>query len=587
MYSDLKSYQIIIALLKKWNIRHCVLSAGSRNVPFVHSVEEDSYFKCYSVVDERSAGYFALGLSQKLQEPVVISCTASTASCNYWPPVAEAYYQGVPLVILTSDRDAAMLGQWEDQMIDQVGMFDRHVRKSVNLPEVKDERDWIFCQRLVNEALLELNHHGTGPVHINIPMESYSLSFHSKVLPNVTKIDRLDVLSNKNIWEEKLNRLKSCKRVLVTCGQMSCANRKLNNILSDFFHTYDASISVEHMGNVSCDGSINTSVCFETKYVTKEKFQEMMPDIVISYGNNITQGLKQMLRRNHGKFEHWLIQEDGRVIDMYKSLTTIFECPIDYFFQRCNEYAKDRKNSLEYHNLISQYANSIQYPDFPYCSIYAIKEIVSNIPSGSILQLAINNSIRITNFFKLKPNVTTYANIGTYGIDGCLSTLVGQATATEGLAFLITGDLAFFYDMNALRIKHIGSNVRILMINNEGGGEFYYNGSWRNESSDLHTTARHHTKAEGWVKECGFLYIGVHNKEELIEAKKVFLDTNYSKPVFVEVFTEMKDDAQKTFDFYNYSKPITPVNLKGQVKNFVKSALGDDIIKSIKMAVKK
>ena len=132
MYTELKSYQIIIALLKEYGIRKCVLSAGARNVPFVHSVEEDSFFECYSVVDERSAGYFALGLAQQSGEPVVISCTSSTAACNYWPPVAEAYYQNVPLVVLTSDRDPALLGQREDQMIDQVGMYDRHVRKSVN-----------------------------------------------------------------------------------------------------------------------------------------------------------------------------------------------------------------------------------------------------------------------------------------------------------------------------------------------------------------------------------------------------------------------------------------------------------------------
>ena len=168
MYTELKVYQQIIAALKKYGIKHCVLSAGSRNVPFVHSVEKDSFFNCYSVVDERSAGYFALGLAQELNEPVVISCTSSTATCNYWPPVAEAFYQNVPIVILTSDRNPSMLGQWEDQMIDQVGMFDRHVKKSVNLPIINDEDDEYYAERLINEALLELNHNGKGPVHIDI-----------------------------------------------------------------------------------------------------------------------------------------------------------------------------------------------------------------------------------------------------------------------------------------------------------------------------------------------------------------------------------------------------------------------------------
>ena len=209
MYTELKAYQIIIALLKKYGISHCVLSAGSRNVPFVHSIEEDPYFHCYSVVDERSAGYFALGLAQELNEPVVISCTSSTATCNYWPPVAEAFYQGVPIVVLTSDRDPAMLGQWEDQMIDQVGMYDRHVRKSVNLPIINSRDDEIFCQRLVNEALLELDHRGTGPVHINVPMKSYNNSFNVKTLPDVTKIDRLGINDNDSEWDKKIEKLKA------------------------------------------------------------------------------------------------------------------------------------------------------------------------------------------------------------------------------------------------------------------------------------------------------------------------------------------------------------------------------------------
>ena len=220
---------------QKYGIKHCVLSAGSRNVPFVHSIEEDPDFHCYSVVDERSAGYFALGLAQELNEPVVISCTSSTATCNYWPPVAEAFYQDVPIVVLTSDRDPEMLGQWEDQMIDQVGMYDRHVRKSVNLPIIHDHDDEIYCQRLVNEALLELNHHGTGPVHINVPMKSYNNSFNIKKLPEVTKFERLCLDSEKALWDTKIETLKKAKRILVTCGQNSYASPDLKKSLSEFF----------------------------------------------------------------------------------------------------------------------------------------------------------------------------------------------------------------------------------------------------------------------------------------------------------------------------------------------------------------
>lgn len=577
MYTELKTYQIIIALMKKWGIRHCVLSAGSRNVPFVHSVEEDPYFKCYSVVDERSAGYFALGLAQELNEPVLISCTASTASCNYWPPVAEAWYQGVPLIILTSDRDVAMLGQWEDQMIDQVGMFDRHVRKSVNLPEVQTQRDFIYCQRLVNEAFLELKHNGTGPVHINVPMKSYNNSFNVKELPHVTKIDRLGVFDEDKLWNNKIEKLKNCKRILITCGQSNKFSSELLKQLTLFFRKYNSAISVEHMSNVQCEGSIHTSVCMDTRYITDSKFETLIPDIVISYGYNITQGLKEMLRKYSGKFEHWLIQEDGRVIDMYKGLTTIFECPPSYFFKRCNEYYNNIQNNMVYYNILKEYAESVKYPEFEYCNIYGIQQIVENVPSGSILHLAINNSIRIANFFKTKANVKTYANIGTYGIDGCLSSLIGQSNATDSLCFHITGDLAFFYDMNALRIKHISKNVRVFMVNNEGGEEFYYNQCWKNEASDLHTTARHHTKAEGWVNECGFTYIGVHNKEEMSDALKIFMNKEHDKPVFIEFFSEMKDDSDKIYKFYDLSRPKDfKSELIRQTKEIVKKTIGQE-----------
>lgn len=578
MYTELKTYQIIIALLKKWNISHCVLSAGSRNVPFVHSIEEDPFFHCYSVVDERSAGYFALGLSQQIQEPVVISCTSSTATCNYWPPVAEAWYQGVPLVVLTSDRDPAMLGQWEDQMIDQVGMFDRHVRKSVNLPEVETKDDFIYCQRLVNEALLELNHNGTGPVHINIPMKSYNNSFNVKELPVVTKIDRIGVLSEDIEWNHKIDKLKFAKRILVTCGQNSFVPDTLKKEIDKFFHNFNATVSVEYMSNLESEFTWNSTVCMDARYVTKHKFTGLLPDIVISFGYNITSGIKEILRKFAGEFEHWLIQKDGHVIDMYKSLTTIFECSADYFFTRSNTYVENSgKNDLKYHNLMKTYADSVILPDFEYSHIYAIKNVVENIPSGSILHLSINDSIRITNFFKLKPSVRVYANIGTHGIDGCLSSFLGQAQGTDKLSYLIIGDLSFFYDMSAMRIRHIDRNVRILLINNHGGSEFYFNKMWKNEVSDLHTTARHQTKAEGWVKENNFIYLSANGPDSYQTCLKDFMAKESDKPIFFEVFTEMKDDSAKIYEFFDLSRPK---DLKSEIirqsKEFIKKTIGQE-----------
>ncbi|HIT89753.1 MAG TPA: 2-succinyl-5-enolpyruvyl-6-hydroxy-3-cyclohexene-1-carboxylic-acid synthase [Candidatus Merdenecus merdavium] len=589
MYTELKVYQIIIALFKKYNVRHCVLSAGSRNVPFVHSVEEDSFFQCYSVVDERSAGYFALGLAQQLQEPVVISCTSSTATCNYWPPIAEAYYQNVPLIVLTSDRNPAMLGQWEDQMIDQVGMFDRHVKKSVNLPEVETHEDFIFCQRLVNEALLEMNHRGTGPVHINIPMRYYNRSFNCSELPEVLKIERLSVFDDNCLWQKKVERLQNSRRILVTCGQSSFISDEFKEQLSMFFRHFNSSISIEYMSNMECDGALNTSICLDNRYIADHQFEKMLPDIVISYGGNIVQGLKELLRHFAGKFEHWLIQEDGCVVDLYKSLTTIFECPPLYFFKYCNTHILDNiKNDMQYHNLLVQHSERITIPDFEYSNIFAIRKIVESIPASSLLHLSINSSIRITNFFKIPPHVKVYANIGTHGIDGCLSSFLGQASASDNLSFLIIGDLSLFYDMNALRLRHIGNNVRILMINNHGGEEFYYNKMWQNDNSDLHTTARHNTKAKGWVCENNFTYLSATDKVSFDEALKLFMVAESDRPIFFEVFTEMKTDAEAIFDFYNSSRPKDiKSELLRQGKEFTKKVIGQQKAQQIINLLKK
>lgn len=553
MYTELKSYQIIIALLKEYGIRHLVLSAGSRNVPFVHSVEEDPYFTCYSVVDERSAGYFALGLSQELGEPVLISCTSSTATCNYWPPVAEAFYQGVPLVVLTSDRNPAMLGQWEDQMIDQVGMYDRHVRKSVNLPIINDSDDAHFCERLVNEALLELDHHGTGPIHINVPMKAYNNSFNVKELPKVTRIRRVET-DQADEWAACADQLSRVKRVLVVAGQQSSCPAELACALESFAASYEVAIAAEYMANIPREYAFNPTLCMEYRYITPKKFSEFMPDVVITFGGNMTAGLKDMLRKFAGSYEHWSISEDGSVCDMFRSLTRVFECTPAEFFSRMVD-ASSCKPDGSYLAALKAYEASATVPELPYSNMAAIRKVVERVPTGSILHLAINNAIRLTNFFKLQPGVKVYANIGTHGIDGCLSSLLGQAAASGRPSYLVIGDLAFFYDMNALRIRHVTDKVRILLLNNEGGEEFYFNQVWKDEASDLHTCARHHTKAEGWVRECGFRYLSAHNPEELDAAVEEFFNDDAEGPVLLEVFSEMSSDSKLVYDVFDMTRP--------------------------------
>lgn len=585
MYTELIPYQMIIAMLKKYNVRKCVLSAGSRNVPFVHSVEKDEFFDCYSVVDERSAGYFALGMSQECNEPVVISCTSSTATCNYWPPVAEAYYQGVPLIVLTSDRNPSMLGQWEDQMIDQVGMYDRHVRKSINLPIINDEDDIYYCERLLNEAFLELNHHGTGPIHINIPMKSYNNSFNKKELPEIKKIERVELKEKEkiNYYREILGKK---NRILVVCGQNSYVSDSLKKEIKKFFSKYNSSICVEYMSNIEFENGINLNVGMDSRYITTKKMKELLPDVVISFGGNVFNGIKEQLRKFYKEIEHWSIDPKGNVVDLFKSLSIIFECTPEEFFAEMNKVDESQVNNKEYNNLLLDYVNRIEYPEFKYSHIKAIKKVVEKIPENSILHLSINDSIRITNFFKLNNNIKTYANIGTHGIDGCLSSFLGQAISTDKQAFLVIGDLAYFYDMNATRLRHINSNVHILLINNEGGSEFYFNRMWKDEYSDLHTTARHNTKAKAWVESNNFKYLSAFDDESLNKAIEQFFEKS-DKPVFLEVFTEMKSDSDEIYNFFDLSRPkdIKSETIR-KTKEFVKRTIGQEKAEKIARKLK-
>ncbi len=576
MYTELKVYQQIIALLKKYNVKNLVLSAGSRNVPFVHSVEKDSFFSCYSVVDERSAGYFAIGLSQEKNEPVVLSCTASTASCNYYPAVAEAFYQNVPLIIITSDRNPIMLGQREDQMIDQVGMFDRHVKKSVNLPIINDEDDEYYCERLLNEAFLEMNHHTSGPIHINVPMKSYNNSFNVKELPNIKKIERLTLENTKDKWIEKINLLKNYQRIMIICGQNSFTSEKLKQELLKFSNNHNAVIIKDHMSNIDIEKYINPTVAFDSKFITTKKIKELLPDLIISFGGQVFSGIKPELRKFYKDLEHWSIQPDGNIIDLFKSLSTIFECTPEKFFEIANENSKSKTNNMVYYNQISEYVQSIKYPTFKYSHVFAIKNVVEKIKPNSILHLSVNDSIRIANFFKISDGINVSANIGTYGIDGPISTFIGHSVASNKPSFLIVGDLAFFYDMNALRLNCIKKNMHILLINNRGGSEFYYNGTWVDKYSDLHTTARHTTEAEGWVKSNNFKYLRATNENEFLDNLDEFMSDG-DKPVLFEVITEMSSDADCINYFYNLSRPKDiKSEMINKTKKIVKKTIGQE-----------
>lgn len=445
MYSVIKNVNILVSMLKKYNIKNIVISSGTRNIPIVVSLERDSYFNCYSIVDERSAAFFGLGMIQRLKEPVAICCTSGTAVCNYISAVTEAYYQKLPLVVITADRNLYYLNQMEDQDIPQMSYFTDITKKSVCLPIVTDEKSEWYCWRLINEALLEIDHHGMGPVHINVPVEigSEETDFSLSELPDLRRIYRVSVESKQEEWIKFAERLKKTQKILVIYGQGFRADSELSNSISSFFRKYNCVIATELISNIWSEGKVNLHSIFQ--FHTGDFLEQAEPDIVITLGGNYVSGIKQRLKGKRWNFEHWLVCEDGMLADPYRKLTNIFECSPQFFFHEMNMYSGNDLEKHPYYDLWKNNEKQFIWPLNEYDDLYVMSEFMNRIPDNAVLHIANSTSIRLAELFSVKETVEVYCNRGTNGIDGSLSAFMGAASVTKELSFLVIGDLSFFY----------------------------------------------------------------------------------------------------------------------------------------------
>lgn len=564
MYSNEKSVQILVALLKKKNIKHVVLSPGGSDAPIVKSFEYDGSFRCYSVVDERNAVYFAIGIAQEASCPVVCVCTAGTAVSNYLAGITEAYYQNVPIIAITSDGNPYYFDQLELQKIDQPKIFEGYVKKSVSLPTVQNAMDEWYCNRIVNEALLELEFMGKGPVHINVPIAQ-------TMTCSTYRLNEQRVISRNGIvgvdFDKYADKLKN-KKIMIIAGQNITMADKISLGLSEFFEHTDSVISVETISNINCNGTIQTYPITETgmNYMNKD----LVPDIVISLGNYIASyKLKELFRTNHENIENWLISESGKVRDPYHCLTEIFVGSIDMFLDGINKKLQTYESSHEFYNTWKLEAERIVVNDEDFSSLSIARRIADKIPDGSILHTSILNSTRVMQFFNIKSSITYYSNLGALGIDGCVSTFMGQAIVCEGLAYLLIGDLSFFYGMNAAAIQGIKDNVRIILLNNGGGEEFKIKLDY--EEMDKYICARRSLSAKGWVESVGYKYFSANDNKSLDEILDVFAKES-DTPLFLEIFLDMDKDSEIIKCVYRDNTSISAVKdsgFMGMVKSVV------------------
>ena len=536
MYSSKKNVQVLISLLKAHGVRHAVLSPGSRNMAIVASIEDDPDFTCYSVVDERSAAYFAIGVSTANgNAPVLLSCTSAQATRNYIPAMTEAYYRGTPLVVVTADFAPSRIGQNVMQAVNQLSVPRDAAKISIGLPLVKDDDDEAYCARLVNEAMLELFHHGSGPVHINIPVDEHwdggveHLPPHKKI-DRYTSADSLPPLT--------------AQRILVAVGSHAPFSPDEEDALSSFALHYDAVVYTNHLSNFHGANAVNASLLIEN--LSQKQLAEYRPDLIITIGGQIGDYAFDGVARSTGA-DHWRVHLDGAVRDTYGHLTKVFELPDAAFFRAYLDHADVPRNTGFYDKWRKGNAQRVIPSILPLSHAFVAATLAPLIPKQSVLHFAILSAFRNWTFFELDESVEGYSNVAAFGIDGCLSAFLGHASATARPCFLVIGDLSFFYDMNAIGIRDVTPNARIILVNNGGGGEFrlysHAADKYFGDGANRHIAAAgHHGSARAWVESMGWEYAAVRSKSELIECSEAFVSPS-DRPMLLEIFTTMNDDS--------------------------------------------
>lgn len=575
-YTAERNVQILLSLIKQFGIRKIVISPGSTNICFTASVQYDSFFQIYSSVDERSAAYMACGLAEESGEPVVLSCTGATASRNYMPGLTEAFYRHLPILAITSTQPRERVGQNIPQVLDRSITPKDLVKKSVYIETVhNEEKEWAATV-LINEALIALTKKGGGPVHIDLET-TYCPDFNIKSLPKIRKIEFIDTI-------DKIPGLSS-KQVAIFIGAHSKWNKELTKKVEVFCELYN--------GVVLCDHTSN----YWGKY-------RVLPNVVSVQRANRASCLKIDFMIHIGEMSGaymqvqpksvWRIHPDGEVRDTFKCLTAVIQCDeIDFFSALVNK--KKYKTSMLYYQEWDNECKKTQnmIPELPFSNVWIAKISTKLIPQNATIHFGILNSLRAWNYFELTHGVTGYCNTGGFGIDGCVSSLVGASLADrDKLYFGVVGDLAFFYDMNSIGNRDVGNNIRLIVVNNGKGNEFRNYGNWGSplgEYADNFVCAAGHfgnksnVLLKHYAEDLGFKYFSASNKEEYRMVAKDFFSNNISdKPMILEVFTNTEDESKSLELVINANSSAL-----SSAKDIAKNVLGEKGVCMIKKIISK
>lgn len=554
-FTSERNVQILISLLKEFNINKVIASPGATIVTFIGSIQHDPYFKIYSCIDERSAAYMACGLSAETGEPVVLACTGATASRNYMPGLTEAFYRKLPIIAVTGSMESNRFGQLWAQYTYRANPPLDVVKHSFNAKIIKDEEDEWQCTRVLNEALLELFHDGRGPIHINLETRG-SQDFSIKEILKCRVIKRFE----KDDEFPKLN-----GKIAIFIGSHLPFNLDTQKSIEEFCEKYNAVVFCDQTSNYNGKYKIQSALLASQENLDPVIFNvDILIHIGEISGDYYTLGT---LKPNYT----WRVNEDGTIRDRFRCLSCVFEMSEYDFFNYYNSQKNDLSNVDFYKELeISNCEIRKDIENLPFSNIWIASQISKRIPSSSTVFLSILNTLRAWNFFEINGDITVYANVGGFGIDGMTSTLVGASLVNpKKLYFGFTGDLNFFYDINVLGNRHISNNLRLMLINNGHGQEFRnykHNASILGEEVELYIAAKGHngkeskTLVKDYAEDLGYIYLSASNKDEFNANIQRFLTQEHlTKPIIFEVFTESDEESSALKDIRNIVKPMNKI----------------------------
>jgi len=552
-------------ILYRKGVRHVVLSPGSRNAPLTLSFSRHPKLMIYSIVDERSAGFIALGIAQNTQTPVVLCCTSGTALLNYLPAIAEAYYQNIPLIIISADRPPEWIDQRDGQTINQSHVAANFVKGFFQMPVSLDHNDakWEF-QRKLNEAVNLSSGSTFGPVHVNIPFREPFYPETNQQL-NYSKelqiIDRQPLKAHPEISDEMLKQWDSCKKKLIVVGQ-GAPDPAFKKALIAQTTQNKIPVVTDVISNMDDQAFIRYQDHFLANQENKQA-EALKPDLLITCGKSIiSKNLKLFLRKNKPKF-HWHFEETDLVSDTFQSLTLHLPCPFGSFLEKMGQLDLEptpfddqlQFNYMQAWKLLDEKTkekleviNQVEFSEYKASAL-----VSSAVPKDHVLHLANSMPVRYANLLRrVHSDVSVYCNRGTSGIDGTNGTAVGHALSADKGVVLWTGDLSLFYDRNAFFHQHDTPNLKIIVMNNQGGGIFrLIKGPKALPELERYFETRHHHTARHLADEFGFEYFSAADEKTLQQG----LDMLFSKAgkKILEVFTE----PSKNEEVYNKIKNIS------------------------------